>query len=742
MLGILAGRDVSPADGLIVAKLSRLAEIDVEEVKGLGGNRGRELRKAGVVTVADLLMHVPRTYIDRTRSTPIGEAPLGTEVTVIGRVHSLNTRRVRKNLAIVEAVITDGQSRLKAVWFNQTYRERQLSTDSEVALSGKLERFRGRLQMKSPAVDVLASPSEALSTGRIVPIHPSVGSVSPGHMRRSIHNALRRSRPMPDPVPAPILHRSGLMDRDRAFALIHFPDEPADVTEARRRLVFDEFFRLELALAMHKKRQELASSGIAHRPDGSLSDRFLAGLPYRLTGAQQRVLADIRRDLERPQPMHRLLQGEVGSGKTVVAVAALLAGIEGGYQGAVMAPTEVLAEQHYLGITRLFAQAGMSAEPEGEGAALGMDSLFAADKEPGVSVALLTGSRAVLSSRPGAGRRDVVEAIRTGAAQLVVGTHALIQEGVEFDRLGVAVVDEQHRFGVGQRVELKGKAMGVDPDLLIMTATPIPRTLSMTLYGDLDVSVIDELPPDRTPIETIVLPWAAQDRAWGLIRQQVEEGRQAFVVCPLVDDSPKVEVASATAEFERLSALLRDVRVGLIHGQLPSADKEAVMAAFRDGEIDVLVSTTVIEVGIDVPNATVMVIEDADRFGLSQLHQLRGRVGRGRHPGTCVLIADPTTDDGEERLAAMARTNDGFELATVDLQIRGQGTVFGKRQSGMADLKIADILTDYDILEIARNEAFALVDADPQLEGLPDLREEVDVMMGDAIEWLVAEARA
>src|SRR5690606_31005387 len=332
--------------------------------------------------------------------------------------------------------------------------------------------------------------------------------------------------------------------------------------------------------------------------------------------------------------------------------------------------------------------------------------------------ALLTGSRAVLSSRPGAGRRDVVEAIRTGAAQLVVGTHALIQEGVEFDRLGVAVVDEQHRFGVGQRVELKGKAMGVDPDLLIMTATPIPRTLSMTLYGDLDVSVIDELPPDRTPIETIVLPWAAQDRAWGLIRQQVEEGCQAFVVCPLVDDSPKVEVASATAEFERLSALLGDVRVGLIHGQLPSADKEAVMAAFRDGEIDVLVSTTVIEVGIDVPNATVMVIEDADRFGLSQLHQLRGRVGRGRHPGTCVLIADPTTDDGEERLAAMARTNDGFELATVDLQLRGQGTVFGKRQSGMADLKIRDILTDCDILEIARNEAFALVDADPQLEGL------------------------
>ena len=532
------------------------------------------------------------------------------------------------------------------------------------------------------------------------------------------------------------------MDRDRAFSLIHFPDDLSEVRDARRRLVFDEFFRLELALAMHKKRQELAASGIAHRPDGSLTKRFLDGLPYRLTAAQERVLADIHRDLEKPQPMHRLLQGEVGSGKTVVAVAALLAGIEGGYQGAVMAPTEVLAEQHYLGITGLFADAGMSAEPVGEGAALGMESLFADEQDSGVSVALLTGTRAVLSHSPGAGRREVVEAIRTGAAQLVVGTHALIQEGVDFHRLGVAVVDEQHRFGVGQRVQLKGKASGVDPDLLIMTATPIPRTLSMTLYGDLDVSVIDEMPPGRTPIETVALPWSRQDEAWDMVRREVEKGRQAFVVCPLVDDSPKIEVSSATAEYERLRDVLGDVRVGLIHGQLPPADKEAVMAAFRDGQIDVLVSTTVIEVGIDVPNATVMVIEDADRFGLSQLHQLRGRVGRGRHPGTCVLIADPTTEEGEERIAAMVRTTDGFELASVDLEIRGQGTVFGHRQSGMTDLKIADLLTDYDILETARNEAFALVDADPELDRFPDLREEVDVIMGAAIEWLVSEARA
>lgn len=726
-----------------MATLSRLADTPVGNVSGLGGKRGAGLHKVGIGTVADLLSHVPRTYIDRSHTTPIAEAPIGEDVTIIARVQSVSTRYPRRNLAIIEAKLTDGASTIKAVWFNQKFRQRQLSTDAEVAVSGQIERFRGRLQMKSPDVDVLSSATEPLTAGRIVPIHPAVGEATPGVMRRALHNALKRSRPIPDPVPEDIRARAEVADRDWAYGTIHFPEELADVPVARRRLVFDEFFRLELALAMRKKRQEHESAGISHRPDGALTERFISRLPYELTDAQRRVLDDIEADLAKPHAMHRLLQGEVGSGKTVVAVAALLAGVEGGWQGAVMAPTEVLAEQHYLAITDLFDQSGLSAEVEGEGADLGMDSLFAApDADARVVVALLTGSRALLSNRPGAGRTEVIEAIRAGAAHLVVGTHALIQEGVEFHRLGVAVVDEQHRFGVGQRVELRRKASDIDPDLLIMTATPIPRTLSMTLYGDLDVSVIDELPPGRTPVRTMALSTTRQDKAWNLVRSEVVKGRQAFVVCPLVEDSDKLEAASATTEYERLSDLLDGLRLGLIHGQLPPQEKEAVMARFRSGDIDVLVSTTVIEVGIDVPNATVMVIEDADRFGLSQLHQLRGRVGRGRHAGTCVLLADPTTEEGEQRIGAMVRTNDGFELANVDLEIRGQGTVFDQRQSGMADLRLGDVLRDFELLEVARREAFALVDADPTLAAYPDLTEEIEKLLGEAVERLFAEARA
>jgi ATP-dependent DNA helicase RecG len=366
-----------------------------------------------------------------------------------------------------------------------------------------------------------------------------------------------------------------------------------------------------------------------------------------------------------------------------------------------------------------------------------MDSLFSEKPEgPAVHVALLTGSTATANYKPDIGRAELAEDIASGQVDLVVGTHALIQEGVTFSRLGVAVVDEQHRFGVAQRVLLKEKAAVAEPDLLIMTATPIPRTLSMTLYGDLDVSIIDEMPPGRTPVKTRLISKVEEGTAWKLIEAEAAEGRQAFVVCPLVDDSPKVEAASATAEHERLSALLADLRVGLIHGQMRSADKEGIMAAYRAGEIDVLVSTTVIEVGIDVPNATVMVIEDAQRFGLSQLHQLRGRVGRGNHPGVCLLLADPTTTEGEERLTAMVGTNDGFRLAEEDLRIRGQGTVFGTRQSGVKDLKLADILADFEMLTVARRDAFALVDSDPVLSGHPDLRDEVTAMLGDEVDWL------
>jgi ATP-dependent DNA helicase RecG len=725
-----------PCHDADMAELSRLATIPIEEVKGLAGKRGAALRKAGIVTVADLLHHVPRRYIDRSRVEPIATLPLGEEVTVIGKVIRISTRRPKRRLAITEAQVGDGSGSLKVVWFNQPFRERQLPVDAEVALSGKVERFRGTPQMTSPDVDVLSGTSESLTTGRVVPIHGSVGDLGPGHMRRALHNAVRRSRPIPDPVPEPIIQRHRLIGRDQAFADIHFPEDMAAIRPARRRLVFDELFRLEIALAMQKRRRQAQERGTVHRLQGELVDRFIDGLPYDMTGAQSRVLDEIGTDLAADTPMHRLLQGEVGSGKTVVAVVTLLAAIQGGWQGAVMAPTEVLAAQHFFGIARLFHEAGLAPPEEGDGAELGMDSLFSSSAGRVVRIALLTGSQVTTNFAPAASRQAVLSWIADGRIDLVVGTHALIQEGVHFHRLGAAVVDEQHRFGALQRVALKEKAADVDPDVLIMTATPIPRTLSMTLYGDLEVSAIDELPPGRTPIETRWISKEGEEVAWDAIRHAVSQGRQAFVVCPLVEDSDKLEVVSATGEYERLSAEFPDLRLGLLHGQLHPRDKEAVMTAFRAGDLDVLVATTVIEVGIDVPNATVMVIEDADRFGLSQLHQLRGRVGRGRHPGSCVLIADPSTPDGERRMNAMVETTDGFRLADIDLELRGQGTVFGARQSGRADLMVADIIKDFETLVAARDEAFALVGSDPELSRHTELREEVRLMLGDDVEWL------
>lgn len=718
-----------------VASLTHLATIDVGQVKGLGGKRSEKLAEAGIETVADLLHHVPRRYIDRSRKEPIAKVPIGSEVTIIGQVVSVKQRRPRRNLQIIEAVIEDDSARIKAVWFNQGYLVKRLQNADEVALSGVVESFRGSLQMKTPAVDVLSGDTEGLTVGRVVPVHSTAGGVGPGYLRRAIHNALTRSRPIDDVLPTELKAANGLMERDQAFQSIHFPEKMEEVAPARKRLVYDELFRLELALAMQKRHQMESSVGISHEPKTELADRFVDGLSYDLTGAQRRVLDEIEVDLRANHPMHRMLQGEVGSGKTVVAVATLLRGIEGGWQGALMAPTEVLAEQHYLGVRSLLADAGLS--PALGETHLGMDSLFSEQPEgPAVHVALLTGSNAIANYNEEISRDELANDIASGQVDLVVGTHALIQEDVSFARLGVAVVDEQHRFGVAQRVMLKAKADAAEPDLLIMTATPIPRTLSMTLYGDLDVSIIDEMPPGRNPVKTRLISKAEEKTAWNQIEDEVAKGRQAFVVCPLVDDSPKVEAASATAEYERLSALMPDLRIGLIHGQLRSADKEEVMAAFRAGQIDVLVSTTVIEVGIDVPNATVMIIEDAHRFGLSQLHQLRGRVGRGEHAGVCLLLADPTTDEGEERLAAMVGTNDGFRLAEEDLRIRGQGTVFGTRQSGMKDLKLADILADFELLTVARRDAFALVDSDPTLSGHRDLRDEVAAMLGNEVEWL------
>jgi ATP-dependent DNA helicase RecG len=726
-----------------VPSLEYLDTIPIERVSGLSGARGKALSEARIRSVRDLLFHFPRRYIDRSRVEPVAQLPVGEEVTVIAEVLSVSTRRPRARLTMTEARLTDGTGTIKAVWFNQAFRARQLTVGAEVALSGKVERFKGTTQMKSPDVDVLSSSStEGLKTGRVVPIHPNAAKVGSGWIRRGIWNALKRARPIEDPVPTEIVARRKLASRNDAFYSIHFPDSMKDVAIARRRLIFDEFFRLETALALNKRLREENQVGIVHGPSRELSERFVSGLPYVLTGAQRKAIEEVVGDMATSYPMQRLIQGEVGSGKTVVAVAALLVAVESGYQTAVMAPTEVLAVQHFLGISDLFDQSHMTPPDMGPDATLGMDSLFSEEPdEPTVRLALLTGSQAMTNFDSGAGRSEILEMLAKGDIDIIVGTHALIQDAVEFASLGMAVIDEQHRFGAEQRNVLRQKGDSeTTPDLLIMTATPIPRTLSMTLYGDLEETIIDELPPGRSPIQTRAVGRDQEKRVWELVSEAVSKGRQAFVVCPLVEDSEKIEAASAESEFRRLSELLPDLRFGLIHGQMPPRDKDAIMHVFRSGELDVLVATTVIEVGIDIPNATVMVIEDADRFGLSQLHQLRGRVGRGEHPGVCILLADSTTPDGERRIEAMVRTNDGFELAREDLEIRGQGTVFAASQSGRSDLRLANIVSDLDSLIAARDDAFALVDTDPGLREHPDLLAEIVLFFGDdeegKTEWL------
>jgi ATP-dependent DNA helicase RecG len=712
--------------------LAYLASIPVDQVKGIGPKTAKRMSEAGIDSVADLLLHVPRRYLDRSQMFDLSNVPLDEEVTVAGTVVSANTRRISRGRTMVEADITDGSSYLHAVWFNPYIK---IAEGEEVALSGKAELFRGRLQMKAPDLDKLDG-EDALVTGRIVPVHPVVGKFGVYKMRIAIDNALRRSRPIAEVLPEEMRARLGLAGRDEAIFSIHFPEERSDVERARARLVFDELFRLQVALAMRKRLQVDEARGVELHGDGSLATSFGEALPFELTAAQRLAMGEIGEDLASGHPMHRLLQGEVGSGKTVVALGALLTAVESGYQAAIMAPTEVLADQHYLSTVSAIEDAGLA--PAGMEGAAGTANLLDTGDGPSVRIALLTSNQAI-SNFGADGRATLLELIAEGDVDIVVGTHALIQEGVHFDRLGVAVVDEQHRFGVHQRVQLREKAESYDPHLLIMTATPIPRTLSMTLYGDLDVSILDEMPKGHRPVPTRhVLP--GDDSVEDLVRSEVMAGRQAFIVCPLVEDSDKLEAKSATAEYERLREIYPELRLGLLHGQMRPADKAAVMHAWRDHELDVLVATTVIEVGIDVPNATVMVIEDADRFGLSQLHQLRGRVGRprkgGAHPAYCVLVAEPTTPEGEQRIAAMVETNDGFRLAEEDLRIRGQGTVFGTRQSGMTDLKLADVLRDHETLVAARREAFGLVQSDPDLGGHPDLAEEVRLLLGDDAEWL------
>ena len=695
--------------------LRELEARPVTDLTGVGERIARSLHGVGVTSVLDLISYYPRRYLDRTREATLGSLKVGEEGMVLVRVEKASTRRTRRGRTLVEVRVTDPDETesLNLVFFNQPWRQEQLSKGREAILFGKVDQYRGRLQMTNPLVDLVGD-----RTGRIVAVYPQseAARLHSWDVDRLVAEALRRVmkiRGFADPVPVDVRNRYNLVSRSEAYRGIHRPSSMGEAAEARRRLVFDELLRIQLELVERKRAMESGSAGVVHDISGAMVGQFVERLDFDLTDAQRRVIAEMLDDMARPAPMHRLLQGDVGSGKTVVAVAVLLTAVQGGHQGAFMAPTEVLADQHHLGVAEL------------------LDGMTVPDPST------LLGTRplqvALLTSRTTAGeRRRIVDGLAEGTVDVSIGTHALIQEGVEFASLGAVVIDEQHRFGVEQRAALREKNRdGTVPDVLVMTATPIPRTAAMTVYGDLDVSVLDELPPGRIPIAS---SWESDESpVWEAVREEVQAGRQAYVVCPLIEESEALEVRSAEDVFADLAGgELAGLRLGLLHGRVGRAEKEETMRLFRSGAIDVLVATTVIEVGVDVANATVMVVLDAARFGIAQLHQLRGRVGRSDYPGRCFLMGGAPTAEAEERLRAIVRTTDGFELAEVDLDLRGEGTVMGERQKGRNDLRLASLRRDREWVEAAREVALVLTGDAGGMMDYPDLADEVRLFLGEA----------
>ena len=701
--------------------LRRLSEIDVSVLDKVKPRKAEQLRLWGVESVLDLLTTFPRRYIDRTVKADVSGLEVGSEAAILAEVQRVRSSGGynRNRRAPVTVVVRDDTGTLEVVFFNQPWRTKQLREGTEAIFWGKVGDYRGTRQMVNPVVDVVAGVDEPVvgrqrRTLRILPIYPASAKagLTSWEIGTFIEEALERAGDFLDPLAGEWLTALDLWDRTAAMRAIHGPESMAVVGPARRRLIFDELFRLQLALVLRRRAFEHNARALRHDVSprevtggvkGTPVARFLAALPFELTKAQRRALAVIVADLAGPFPMHRLLQGDVGSGKTVVALAALLGAVQSGHQGALMVPTEVLAEQHAVAVRQM---------------------LGALD----VRVELLT------SRVKGKARAQMLEDLASGAVSIVVGTHALLTEEVAFKSLGMVVIDEQHRFGVEQRATLRAKGEEGDPDLLVMTATPIPRTAAMVIFGDLDLTVLDELPPGRVAITTTWLPAPADEHvAWDRVRQEVDAGHRAFVVCPLVADSPRVEARSATEECDRLRAgELAGLRVGLLHGQMPPAAREEAMAQFRRGDIEVLVATTVIEVGVDVPEATVMVIESADRFGIAQLHQLRGRVGRGQLPSWCFLLGAGGEDGvAGERLAAVEASTDGFALAEEDLRLRGEGTLLGARQQGHTDLRLASLSEPEDrfLLIEARRVAEAIVNADPHLEANEALADEIKLFL-------------
>ena len=679
-------------------------ELDdpVTALKGVQDATAKRLAKLGVETVRDLIYLFPNRHLDFRRTNPIADLTPGEDQTATGFIWEASVVRLGPRRQGSEAILGDESGNIKIVWFNNTWVGHSLKPNQQIAVSGRVRIFRGRKVFENPEYEVL-SDKTSTHTGRLVPVYP----LTEGLYQRTVRNLVRRTLELcigkiSEFLDEGLVQRRGLLSIRKAIVQAHFPEDEELKEKARVRLAFNELLLMQLRVLARKREWQLGQEAQPIRPDEGLTRRFVESLPFALTGAQTRGLGEVLKDMGRSRPMARLLQGDVGSGKTVVAAGALLQAVGSGAQGAIMAPTMILAEQHFSTICALLGK-----EP-GLGWGNEVVQTFDSYLDRPVKVGLLIGD---IRQRA---KREVYREVAEGAIDIVVGTQALIQEDVEFRELGLIVVDEQHRFGVMQRAALRQK--GASPHLLAMTATPIPRTLALTLYGDLDVSVLDEMPPGRIPIETKWVKPHQRQLAYDFVRQQVRKGRQAFVICPLIEESEALQTRAATKEYEWLSEeVFPDLRLGLLHGRLHSGQKDEVMDAFRHGELDILVSTAVVEVGIDVPNATVMMIEGAERFGLSQLHQFRGRVGRGREKSYCLLLAEDPSEDAGERLGLMVRTRDGFELAEADLRLRGPGEFFGTRQSGIPDMRMAQ-LTDTQLLTMAREEAEQTMELDPYME--------------------------
>jgi ATP-dependent DNA helicase RecG len=685
----------------------------------VGAKAGVPLELLGVQTAGDLLRHYPRRYYERGQLTDLAELRPGEQATIQARIVTISSVKLRPKLHKTDITVTDGTGRLVATFFNRPYLAKKLNAGDEIFLSGEIEMFRGKPQLKQP--EIADDDAFLDDAGKLMPVYPASAKIRTWAIRNAVRLALDVVD-LPETLPEEIRQRHKLVALDRAMTMIHRPQDWGDVTVARKRLRYDEAFVLQVVLAQRRHLAALEPATPRAPRSGGLLEAFDAQLPFTLTAGQQAVSAELMADLAQPVPMHRLLQGEVGSGKTVVALRAMLAVVDSGGQAALLAPTEVLAQQHARSIDALLGALGRQGE------------LGAADEA--TSVALVTGSMGT------AARREALLDIGVGNAGIVIGTHALLENTVQFFDLGLVVVDEQHRFGVEQRDALRSKAP-TPPHVLVMTATPIPRTVAMTVFGDLETSTLTELPAGRQPIETTVVPVQEKprwlDRTWERVREEVEKGRQVYVVCPRIDASDTSNDAWINAAaVEEIAPMLTEgplagITVGVLHGRLPAEDKDDIMRRFAAGKIDVLVATTVIEVGVDVPNATAMIVLDADRFGISQLHQLRGRVGRGGHPGICLLVSH--AEDGtpsRERLAGVAATLDGFELARLDLEQRREGDVLGDRQSGSRrTLKMLQVLRDEDVIALARDDARDLVAADPLLNGHPGLAAAAQALVDD-----------